>query len=395
MLNDSELIALLKDGESDRVERKASASDMTKIRQAICAFANDMPNYKLPGVIFIGVHDDGSCSSLQITDELLRKLSDIRSDGNILPFPIMSVQKKSLKGCEMVVIEVQPSCDPPVRFDGRTWIRVGPRRAQATRQEESVLSEKRRSADLSFDQRPLKGASLEDLALDFFEQSYLPNAVARDVLEQNRRTIEQQLSSLRFLSPDGTPTVVAMLVFGKDPLRWVPCAYIQFLRIDGGALTDPVLDQKELSGQLTEVLLQLDEILKINISTASNVSYGATEIKHPDFPIVALQQLSRNAVMHRAYEHTNAPVRIYWFADRIEIYNPGELYGQVNKENFGKGQTDYRNPVLSEAMKTLGFVQRFGMGIPLANNELKKNGNPEPEFKFGDNSVLVVIRKRP
>ena len=141
--------------------------------------------------------------------------------------------------------------------------------------------------------------------------------------------------------------------------------------------------------------MQLDEILKINISTASNVSYGATEIKHPDFPIVALQQLSRNAVMHRAYEHTNAPVRIYWFADRIEIYNPGELYGQVNKENFGKGQTDYRNPVLSEAMKTLGFVQRFGMGIPLANNELKKNGNPEPEFKFGDNSVLVVIRKRP
>ncbi|MBI5235787.1 MAG: putative DNA binding domain-containing protein [Deltaproteobacteria bacterium] len=394
MLNDGELTASLQDIESDRVERKASVSDRKEIKQAICAFANDMSNSKMPGVIFIGVHNDGGCSNLPITDELLLMLSDMRSNGNILPFPIMSVQKKMLNGCAMAVIEVEPSDETPVRLDGRVWIRIGPSRRTATSAEERALSEKRRSNNLPFDHRPLKGSSLEELDLDFFKREYLPNAVDRDVLEQNQRTINEQLASVRFLTADGIPTVVAMLVIGKDPRKWLPCAYIQFLRIDGVDITDPILNQREISGPLTEVLLNLDDLLKINIFTSSDVSQSTTEIKHPDFPIVALQQLSRNAVMHRAYEHTNAPVRINWFADRIEISNPGGLYGQVTQENFGKGQTDYRNPVLSEAMKTLGFVQRFGMGIPLAKKELHENGNPEPEFSFDGNNVLAIIRKR-
>ena len=394
MSSDRELIELLNDIESDRVERKASISDKAKINQAICAFANDLPDYKLHGVVFVGVNDDGSCSNLAITDELLRTLASMRSDGNILPFPTLTVNKKILNGCEMAVIEVRPSYDPPVRFDSRVWIRVGPRRAKATIQEERILSEKRRTADLPFDQKSLQGVSLGELDLEFFKREYLPNAIAPEVLEQNQRTVEQQLLSLRFLDFSETPNAAAMLVFGKDPLRWIPSAYIQFLRIDGKDMTDPILDQKEISGPLAEMLLQLDDILKINISVSSNVSTGPMEIKHPDFPLIALQQISRNAVMHRTYENTNAPVHIYWFADRIEISNPGGLYGQVNKENFGSGPTDYRNPGLSEAMKTLGFVQRFGMGIPLTRKELQKNGNPEPEFSFEMNSVLVTIRRR-
>lgn len=99
--------------------------------------------------------------------------------------------------------------------------------------------------------------------------------------------------------------------------------------------------------------------------------------------------------MHRSYEHTNAPVRVYWFSDRIEIYSPGGLYGQVNPENFGKGATDYRNPLLAEAMKVMGYVQRFGLGIPLAHQELRKNGNPEPEYRFEPTGVLATLRRRP
>lgn len=116
------------------------------------------------------------------------------------------------------------------------------------------------------------------------------------------------------------------------------------------------------------------------------------EIRVPDYPLAALRQLVRNAVMHRSYEHTNAPVRINWFSDRIEIRNPGGLYGQVNSANFGQGVTDYRNPLIAEAMKVLGYVQRFGMGIPLAKDELVKNGNPPPEFNFNANNFLVVIK---
>ena len=74
MLNDGELLTLLRATESDRVERKASLSDSGRIRQAICAFANDLPDHRQPGVIFLGVNDDGTCANLPITDDLLRNL---------------------------------------------------------------------------------------------------------------------------------------------------------------------------------------------------------------------------------------------------------------------------------------------------------------------------------
>jgi chromosome partitioning protein len=70
-MTDDELLELLDSLESDRVERKESISDPGRIRQAICAFANDMPNHRKPGVIFVGVRDDGACASLSITDQLL------------------------------------------------------------------------------------------------------------------------------------------------------------------------------------------------------------------------------------------------------------------------------------------------------------------------------------
>ncbi len=90
-MDEHELETLFRDLESDRVERKASDADRNKIRQAVCAFANDLPHYGQPGVIFIGVNDNGACTNLIITDELLLRLADMRSDGNILPFPVLTV----------------------------------------------------------------------------------------------------------------------------------------------------------------------------------------------------------------------------------------------------------------------------------------------------------------
>jgi len=227
---------------------------------------------------------------------------------------------------------------------------------------------------------------------------YLPAALPTDILEENNRTVQQQLTSMRFASvgSETIPTTLGILVIGKEPTFFLPGAYIQFLRIDGTELTAPIKDQKQLAGPLPDVLRQLDEILQLNISTATDITAEPVEIRHPDYPIVALQQLTRNAVLHRTYEGTNAPVRITWFSDRIEIQNPGGPFGQVNRQNFGKpGITDYRNPHLAEAMKNLGYIQRFGIGISLARNELAKNGNVPPEFTIDEMNVLVTLRKKP
>ena len=215
-LTDRQLLELLHDLESDRVERKASfkGDAPKKARQAVCAFANDLPGYNQPGILFIGAGDDGEPSGLEVTDQILLSLSDMKTDGNILPLPALSVEKRLLKDAEMAVVTVMPSDLPPVKYDGRIWVRTGPRRSQANEQEERRLNEKRRHKNLSFDTYPVPTAKLSDLVRVIFENEYLPRAFAEDVLEANHRTYEERLASCRMIASPGdtTPTIMGLLV---------------------------------------------------------------------------------------------------------------------------------------------------------------------------------------
>lgn len=386
-----ELSLLAESSESQWVERKSSASDGEGIRKNICAFANDLSASGKSGVIFIGLKDNGECAHLIVDDALLTTLADMRSDGNTLPVPSISVEKKVLHGCELAIIVVEPSPDTPLRYKGRVWVNVGPTVRPASPAEENRLAEKRRSLDLPFDMRPAQAAVEGDLELEYVQRVYLPTAIAPDVLERNERSVSAQLRSLRLMVGD-QPSWGGLIACGRDPQFWVPGAYIQFVRFAGTDLTSPVANQKELRGRLDDVLRWLDDLLMINIAIRTDITSSAREARYPDYPVEALHQLTRNAVMHRAYEGTNAPTRIRWFSDHIEILNPGSLYGAVTPENLGEGVTDYRNPVITEFMHNLGFAQRFGVGVPLARQALKDNGNPPPEFSFPGFNFVVTIR---
>jgi len=391
-----ELRRLAADLESDRVERTVSTTDTDKFREAICAFANDMPDNRKPGYLLIGVADDGGLRGVDVTDQLLLKLADRRSDGVIQPIPTMSVYKVEVPpDAAVAVVEVQPADAPPVRSSGRTWIRVGPRKAIASPDEERRLTERRVARARTFDSRPCAGATTSDLLLDAFRSLYLPKVVAADVLAQNQRTADDQLASLRFLEPSsGSPTNAGMLLFGLDPLTFFPGAYIEFVRFDGPTLTDPVLDSKRLTGNLLTQLQELDNLLPIQIRVSrGSAGAGLTHGTVPDYPLAALRELVLNAVMHRSYEFTNAPVRVNWFTDHIEIQNPGGLYGQVTPQNFGR-VSDYRNPVLAEAMSVLGYVDKYGTGVARSRAALEKNGNPPPEWAFEVTHVLVAVSAR-
>lgn len=399
-LTDEDLLILLNDTESDRTERKESfKGDVPKkARQAICAFANDLPGYNQPGVLFIGAKDNGEPSGLEIPDQLLLSLADMKTDGNILPLPALSVEKRVLKGAEMAVVTVMPSDMPPVKYDGRVWIRTGPRRALANAQEERILNEKRRYKNLPFDIYPVPSATLSDLSRLMFESEYLPQAFAEDVLEANSRSYEQRLASCRMIvSPDDvTPTVTGLLAIGKSPQDFLPGAYIQFLRIDGVELADPVTDEEAIGGGIVEMLRRTEEKLKAHNRTAVDITTQPTHQVMTPYPQVALQQILYNAVLHRTYESTNAPIRVYWFNDRIEINSPGGPYGNVTSANFGQpGITDYRNPNIADVLKTYGFVQAFGRGIATARRAMDNNGNPPLEFETNPSTVLCTLRAKP
>ncbi len=399
-LNDADLTSLLDNLESDRVERKkAWAGDAPdKVRQAVCAFANDLPNHEKPGIVFIGANDDGTAAGIEVTDRLLQTLSDLKTDGKTVPPPTLTVERRILKGIPMAIVTVWPADAPPVRYEGRIWIRIGPRRGLASAQDERILNEKRRYRDLHFEAHPMAASSLDDLSRTIFEQEYLPNAVAADVLAANERSYEQRLASCGMVlsADEPTPTVLGQLVLGITPRTWIPGSYIQFLRVHGTTLADPIVDEAEIDGTIGMMLRRLDEKLNAHLTTSVDFTSQDREVRHSPYPLVALQQLARNAVLHRTYEGTNAPVKLYWFNDRIEIINSGGPYGSMTKQNFGKpGFSDYRNPQLAAAFKVLGYAQRFGAGITLARQALKNNGNPPLEFEIEPNFVLAIVRRAP
>ncbi len=285
------------------------------------------------------------------------------------PFAVMAVARKIVNGQAVAIGVTQPAHFPPPRYHGRTSVRVGPRRAIATAEEEPRLTERRRSRDVPCDIRPTAGAGIEDLDLLLFHRTDLPAAVAPEVLPDNGRSPAQQWASLRFLDAEGAPTTLGPLMVGREPTHSIPCAYAsppRALHPDGG---DP--GPARVGGTAPG-----------RLSARLDVEGGSVDRRRPDHPLVALPQLARNAIFHRRHEGTNAPVRISWFSDRVEILSAGGPCGQVSRDNFGRGDiTDYRNPHLAEAMKVLGHVRRFAVGLPLAQNALRENGNPPARWR--------------
>lgn len=394
MLTTEQVETLMSDLESDLVERTISTDNTDKFGEAICAFANDFPNHRQPGYLLIGVDNDGNANGLQVTDQLLLNLGALRSNVNIEPLPAITLQKHSVAGGDVAVVEVLPSDLPPVRYKGRVWIRVGPSRRGANRQEERILTEKRHAFQKTFDASPCQGCTVEDLAIDLFVVTYLPSAVARDVINENNRGLEEQLASLRFYDLAAQcPTNAGVLLFAKEPLQWLPGALVHFVRWAGTTMADDPMQEKRFSGDLLTVLRELEGFLALPLQTYPVADSALRERTETDYPAVAIRELLWNAVMHRSYE-SNAPVRFYWYDDRIEIQNPGGLYGMASPENFPR-QTDYRNPVVSEAMATLGYVNAFGRGVIRTQDALIKNGNPPAEFTFEASHVLATIRKKP
>ncbi len=395
MLTPEEVSLLLADIESDRIERTISTNNTDKFGQAICAFANDLPNHNLPGFLIIGADDKTGMVNpdIKITDRLLQNLGGIKTDGKLQPQVSMTVEKVKLPDGEVAVVTVQPCPFTPVRYEGRVWIRNGPRKCLASESDEKRLLEKRTSRMLTFDALPCFDATLDDLDLNAFKQIYLPKAFPEDVLRLDRRSVEQQLQALGYFNLKyNCPTYAGLIMFGNAPERFMPGCYVQYVRFGGLTRADEIKNEYKFSGNLVKVLSQLDTFVDTSITNRRPIPVSALrEEMRVDYPHWATRELLMNAICHRDYE-SNGPVQFYQYDDRIEIMNPGGLYGKATPENFPY-VNDYRNGVVAEGMKVLGYVNRYSRGVQSVQNELKNNGNGEAEFQLHLGTAFLVVER--
>ena len=391
MITKDQIKELLGDIENERIERTTSTSDTDKFAKAVCDFANDLPNKKLPGYLMIGVYDNGSLSGLKVTDLLLRNLAGLRADGNIQPKPALMIEKVSFPEGDVAIVEVQPSKITPVKYKGVTYVRIGARKSEANEEEERILREKSEIKSPTFDTTPCLHSTINDLDLDLFRKEYLPKFVSAKVLKRDKRTIKQQLAFLKLFDiVQDCPTVAGILLIGKDPLHILFGAYIQYVEFAGKSITSKVLNERQFSGNILTLLKEIDYFIKYTIQKQRPVFVTVLrEEMKINYPYEAIRELAMNLIMHRNYQ-TNAPAKFYEYSDRIEMDNPGSLYGKVHPENFPNAN-DYRNPVIAEAMKALGYVNRFNRGINMVQEILEENKNEQAIFNFSDISTFKAI----
>ena len=186
---------------------------------------------------------------------------------------------------------------------------------------ESDLVERKESLigyrDPHYDVSPVRGAGLGELQVGRFMDEYLPAAVDPETLAANDRTAEERLAAAKMIAAvdDPVPTVAGLLVLGRRPQHFLPGAYVQFLRIAGREWGGEVVDEARCDGSVADLMRRLDDKLIAHNRTAVDFISEPTEVRRSTYPLGALQQLVRNAVMHRAYDGTNAPVHVYWFGD--------------------------------------------------------------------------------
>ena len=325
-MKQDELYEIIHSDESYRVELTTSTGNMDKFQEAICAFANDMPGSRKKGYLLIGVDDNGSISGLKVDDALMKKISGIRSDGNILPLPVMSTEKVVTDKGDVLVVEVTPSFDTPVRYRGRTFIRIGPRRDIASAEEERILAERCAASLPTFDTRPCRDARLEDVDLDVIVKEYLPKAIDAEVLVNDTRSIKEQLAALHLFNLQwDCPTYAALIMFGYRPRFFMPGAYIQYVRFKGNDNGGEIMNERRFEGGLYKILPELENFIRDGIVTKRPVTISILREKDVlNYPYKALRELMMNAVMHRDYQ-ANMPTRFYQYDHHIEIMNPGGL----------------------------------------------------------------------
>ena len=267
MLTQKQLVQILGNPESYNIEITSSTTNMDKFCQAICAFSNDLPGDDKSGYLIIGAEDNGKLSGLRVDDGLLLKMTNIRTDGNILPQPVMTVERFVLEGGDLLVVEVKPSEFPPVRYRGRIWVRIGPRKSIASEAEEKILMERRISNIRTFDAMPCIGTTLADIDINLVRSEFLPKAVASEILADDKRPLEEQLASLGFFDLRyNCPTNGCIILFGGNPGRYFPGAYVQYVRFKGVDRAGEIINEHKFGNNLCHDLIKIDAFVETSVS---------------------------------------------------------------------------------------------------------------------------------
>jgi ATP-dependent DNA helicase RecG len=378
-MDQSEIIKLIKKGESKTVEFKETFDNKT-IETAV-AFANTRG-----GHIFIGVSDKGAKKGVQIGKETLIGWTNKISQGT-QPRIIPEVESSEIEDKIIAVIQIKEFPIKPVSTKGRCYRRVGNSNRLMTPQD--IAEMHLHSTGTSWDKTPVPDATMSDIDPEKIKRYIKRSSDAgrRDVGDH-----EEPLEILKKLElvKEGKLTWAALLLFrkGTKPLRsqgLVHCGRFKEETI--------VIDNRMLEGTIVEQIDEAMDFIRKNISVKFVMTGKPQRDEVWDYPLEAIRESIINAVCHRDYTMpSNTEVRIY--DDRLTIWNPGGLpLGITMDDLFKPHGSVLRNKGIGAVFYDMGLIEQWGSGIGKMLKLCSLAGIPAPHFEEYQSGFLVEFRK--
>ncbi len=195
--------------------------------------------------------------------------------------------------------------------------------------------------------------------------------------------------ALQGLVAEDKPTVAGLMLLGEYPQAFFPQMSITAMAVEGvefgvaGASGARFIDNKRIDGTIPQMLEEAITFVRRNMRVATVIGKDGKREDRPEYPIKAVRELILNALIHRDYSvHTeDSPVRIVLYQDRLEVENPGGLYGRLTIGDLGKVPADTRNPYIAGNLEILEGTENRFSGIPTIRAEMQAAGLPEPVFE--------------
>lgn len=213
---------------------------------------------------------------------------------------------------------------------------------------------------------------------------------------------DEDIYELMSIKRNNEVTLSAALVFSPYPQAYFPQLCITAIVVPGkelgelGKSGERFIDNQRIEGNIPDMLNGAMQFVRKNMKTKTIISSETGQREdRTDYPITAVREAIINALVHRDYSiHTEGmPIQIIMYEDRIEIHNPGGIYGRIRVDQLGKVQPDTRNPVLASELEVLGITENRYSGIPTIKREMEKFHLQEPEFIDQRGNFVVKFYK--
>ena len=351
-----------------------------EVIETAAAFANTNA-----GIIFIGVSDNQKITGTTIGKETLRDVTN-RISQAIDPRVGLEIESVDVEGKSVLLVRIAESPIKPVSVKGICYKRVGNSNRVMSPQE--IAQTHLKSVGQTWDQLSIVSARSDDIDEQKIQWYLNRRETVRNVSQPQNMSTTDLLRNINCIGNKKTPTHAGILFFGKHPQIFFQNSQLRVARFKGTSVIHPVIDRLDCSGTLWEIVITAEEFIRKNIRLLSLRSSKSFQRDDKfEYPLDALREAIINGLIHRNYQEP-ADVRVFIFDDRVEIINPGSF-----PEDVSPHKPIHRpvNPILSQLMYDVGFVERYGSGITMMRRLCEEWENKEPRYELHPLETKVIF----